>query len=703
MDRDFALSSHRWRKSRVLAPLLISWTSLGLGLAGNAYALGVDGPLIHSALGQALNLVFPVLLKPGEKLSAECVQVDVYAGEARVPPNMLQVALEGESEGSVRAVRVYSPLAVNEPLVHVTLNLGCPNQLNRQYTAFIDPPGSALASGGAAAGSTSRPPQYTPAMRAALAAAGARPEELLAGSARPAATVSSVLQRSDTSSRPALATVAVAQPRSEPKDRTRPLAFRSVSVKATPAGALLAAPGPRLRLDPPGEDEAAESALAHIAAAEVALLRLRQLEETLNRLQADNQRSRNKVQALRSQLDVAAADDGPSLALLGLGALSIGLAAFSAFLWRSRSRERAERDGAWWAGGSVDMGQAHSLDAGAESLPPEQSRHSLSASFPSSREVVAEAIATVPPPAPGWASAAHPDERTITMPPSDAADFASDRASLMAAHVADDGTADRSAAAASTPDDVNSGPLSIQLIDSPTNFVNDTGVFTAPVPLNVTAVGNDHVTVEELIDLEQQVEFFLVLGQSEAAVELLQARINFGGASALPYLKLLEIHQRQGEELYFKEVAASFAKRFDALAPTWGSDLNQGRDLEAYPTVLQRVAARWPDAAASMALMQELLSRGGDSGHGFDLPAYRELLFLYSVARDRSEHEVRSDEIDLFLPLDTQNKSGDGHQLMATMIWQGKEMPGPQHALEVDISLDEPEVEAPSPDVSRPH
>ncbi|WP_428507192.1 hypothetical protein [Roseateles sp.] len=129
-----------------------------------------------------------------------------------------------------------------------------------------------------------------------------------------------------------------------------------------------------------------------------------------------------------------------------------------------------------------------------------------------------------------------------------------------------------------------------------------------------------------------------------------------------------------------------------------GADLNSGRDLETYAAVLKRVQGRWADPAASMALLQELLSKGGDNGRGFDLPAYRELLFLYSVARDRSEHEVRSDEIDLFLPLDSKNQPDDGHQLMATMIWQGKEIPGPQHALEVDISLDdEPVAPALSP------
>ena len=53
--------------------------------------------------------------------------------------------------------------------------------------------------------------------------------------------------------------------------------------------------------------------------------------------------------------------------------------------------------------------------------------------------------------------------------------------------------------------------------------------------------------MEELIDLEQQAEFFVVLGQDEAAMSLLEAYIDGTGKSPLPYLQLLEIHQRRDD------------------------------------------------------------------------------------------------------------------------------------------------------------
>ncbi|MFY8118851.1 MAG: hypothetical protein ACOVLH_13650, partial [Roseateles sp.] len=71
-----------------------------------------------------------------------------------------------------------------------------------------------------------------------------------------------------------------------------------------------------------------------------------------------------------------------------------------------------------------------------------------------------------------------------------------------------------------------------------------------------------------------------------------------------------------------------------------------------------------------------------------DLASCRELLLLYGVARDLSEHEVRSTDIDLFLPLDS-----PASDMMATMVWQtGSAASNSVRAgLEVDIPLGEDE------------
>jgi hypothetical protein len=169
------------------------------------------------------------------------------------------------------------------------------------------------------------------------------------------------------------------------------------------------------------------------------------------------------------------------------------------------------------------------------------------------------------------------------------------------------------------------------------------------------------VTIEELLDLEQQAEFFIVLGQEEAAVDLLVDHLrNTGGGSPLPYLKLLEIYRRRDERDAYERTRTRFNHRFNAYAPEWDADLLAGRTLEDYPGVIPRLQQVWPRPLDAMAELEALLFRKS-RGELFDLPAYREVLFLYSLARDLLDREsADSGNVDLLLPL------ADGGEFSAT-------------------------------------
>jgi hypothetical protein len=160
--------------------------------------------------------------------------------------------------------------------------------------------------------------------------------------------------------------------------------------------------------------------------------------------------------------------------------------------------------------------------------------------------------------------------------------------------------------------------------------------------------------MEELIDLEQQAEFFVVLGQDEAAIALLTAHLrDTGGASPLPFLQLLEIHQRRGDRAAYEEVRRGYRKHFDALAPEWSSDLHFGRSLEDYPQTIARLQALWPTPLHAMQALDGMLFRRNEDDEAFDFPAYRELLFLYAIARELAvQVETDFGTIDLFLPLE---------------------------------------------------
>jgi hypothetical protein len=160
------------------------------------------------------------------------------------------------------------------------------------------------------------------------------------------------------------------------------------------------------------------------------------------------------------------------------------------------------------------------------------------------------------------------------------------------------------------------------------------------------------VSVDELIDLEQQAEFFVVLGEEDAAVDLLMSHLrSTGGTSPLPYLKLLEIFRRRGDREAYERMRKRFSQRFNAVAAEWGADPEQGRDLQNYPAVLVLLQACWARPLDAMAELENLLFRKR-SGELFELPAYRDVLTLYSVARDlyRTVDQPTPD-VDVLLPL----------------------------------------------------
>ena len=160
------------------------------------------------------------------------------------------------------------------------------------------------------------------------------------------------------------------------------------------------------------------------------------------------------------------------------------------------------------------------------------------------------------------------------------------------------------------------------------------------------------VAVEELIDLEQQAEFFRVLGQEQSAIDLLMSHLRESGASSpMPYLKLLDIHRRRGDRDDYERIRSRFNERFSAYAPEWGSDLGAGGSLENYPDVLAELQRLWVAPKQAMARLETLLFRHDDADTTFELPAYLQLLFLFSVARDLADTEIDPNTVDLLLPI----------------------------------------------------
>lgn len=201
--------------------------------------------------------------------------------------------------------------------------------------------------------------------------------------------------------------------------------------------------------------------------------------------------------------------------------------------------------------------------------------------------------------------------------------------------------------------------------------------------------GLRNVSVEELIDLEQQAEFFLVLGQEDSAIEVLESYIgNTSAVSPMPFLKLLEIYRNLGMRADYERTRMNFNLQFNAHAPLWDADPSHGHALKDYPGVLERVQALWPYPDKALEVLERSLMRQDAESYTFDLPAYRELLLLYSVLRDLTEHESQGYvDVGGTRPPAPKPDLDTDSPLMATLPM--KALPDLAPTLSLDLELDD--------------
>lgn len=549
--------------------------ALLLGLPTQAaHALGLGQPQVRSMLGQPLDVSIPLSLADGERLPDSCLRAEVSAGDARVPAGLLQLRVEGEP-GQLR-VRLQSLARIEEPALRITLAVGCPLRLTREFNAFVDPPATAA---------VAAPPPPASPVPAPVPAALAEPTARLVAQA----------------------------PTPKPRPRPKP---------SQPSG-------PRLVLDRPevlvssAPQRSAKPAVEELTPALEA--QISQLEQTVAQLRAELQaRQAGAASAVPPpepasvpasapapvEIPASAAEPAPVpvrlahaspyrdpmtwLLTLGLSLLA-GSAAFYGSRWRD---ERQRRERAYWKA-------LHGAESVAAPPPP---------------------VAPVPGIAPPVIAAAAPlpdeGQHTVTRPQPRPMPW--------------------------VPAEPEPEPPTVVPEPTPSQMMR-----TQPIPIQAVAapVLSDELTVaDELLDLQQQVDFLQLLGQHEAAADLLAARLARGAAGAMPYLMLMELCQQRGEPEVFAELAKQFEPRFHVPGPQWSQSLSRGRSLDTCASVIAHLQVVWSEPVTAMKMLQELLARGGGPGvQGFELPAWRDLLVLYSVARDLFEAGMRGSDVDVML------------------------------------------------------
>ncbi|MCO5977918.1 type IV pilus assembly protein FimV [Ideonella oryzae] len=528
--------------------------------------------------------------------------------------------LLARSEPGQWMAQVTTTSPVEEPVLKLTLSAGCTGKLARQFVLLADPPS-----------------QVADVTASAAPIKGAAPEvSELPKALAPVAPVPRkhhAAVNSSTRARPVEPGVVAPHGKSSSAGRPR-LQLEAVEPPdVAPLAASAAASAPSVAV------AASAAASMAVAAAASQPAAASSAEAALQALRRNSDAMRLANEELHRRLD--AAEQRNTWLLLGLGGVILALGVGGVLLWRRQKALMQSRP--WWSD-DHDLRRVPMVKA---DEPEDEGDEWVHSDPPPSEPAVRTSGFAAPS---EWAGEAPvvPSEETVPLPD----------AGTLATAV--------------------SAPIQFSHTDAPA-----AGAFNPSATMTFGPVDAPReVSVEELLDLEQQADFFIALGQEDAAIEVLMSHLrSTGGQSPLPYTKLLEIYRRQGDRSAYERVRARFNRRFNAYAPDWDLGPMHGRTLEDYPEAVGEIEAAWKAPLDAMAVLEGMLFRRDETRELFDLPAYRDLLVLYAIARDLWQAAGgQQDQVDLLLPMFDTPATGAGPDMDAMHLDLDLDPPAPKPA-----------------------
>lgn len=594
----------------------------------------------HAFIGQTLDVKVQVQWDAGEAVDANCFAAEVLHGDTAQDPSKFSLRLEPQA-GAVSPtglLRIQSQVAIDEPVVTVTVRGGCQSKSIRRYVILADVPTGPAAVVPTLPVSTLGAPSVAQAQQLAAGAAPSRagtqqartdsaPAGAPARSPRPARSVRTAQEG------PVLVTPDALAPPKAPAVLGQPTTDRPVQ---RPAATREAGRGKsRLKLDvldlsidysPVLKASNELQSVPELDPAKRAQAQLwwKQLnaspEDMLREAEQAQQLSRD-IQALRDitasnqkavadlQVQLRRAEEERYANPLVYALIAALVACLGALIWMWRRTPRTQHH---WSEGLAEpqdsqVSELHDQDS---VLVPVAELAELSEHVPPPQRIsevdididLAHATTTVRPSpvvVPSASAAVADAGVAVVAPPSPS----STGSKVLRTH--------DPRAAARPRDFQHSVSSDIRFIDS-----------------------------EEVVDVREQAEFFLSLGQHDKAVEVLTSRIaQCGESSPLVCLDLLKILHMLGRKPDYEFMRAEFHIWFTGRIPEFGHFDETGRGLEEYPHVLERIVALWPDVRALEFIEDCLFNREGEvDGVKFDMCAYRELLLLHAIAK----HIVRT-------------------------------------------------------------
>ena len=547
-------------------------------------------------VGKELDLSVPVQFAPEDDVSAVCFVVDVAYGDTALSRSRITLSSQVGSQPHTQVVRIRSSERVDEAVVSVNLKAVCLAKASRRYVLLSE----VLSETVSDAALIAPPLPSASSVSTAVIGKGVVPPgpPLVASESRVPSPVALT--------KPVPRQVLKPSPKPVSKHVAASKTEHDGAVKALNHAQTAALDDLQRRVDAISKSQASSHTADDLLKFEA---REKALESDLKGLRLLSAKNQQSIQAVSAILDKAESENYGSWVVYGLAALLLACLGFLTFvLIRLRRNGRAALP--WWS---------ESDDASRRETQPLRDAELNELKTPSpalATPVVSEVPpAPAPKPAPASAPTATPSAATGASEP------------VVGAREAEYG-------GESFWPIVQAESLSAAAVALKS---------AAAAPAEPTGAGNlqtghaslKAISTQEMLDVRQQAEFFMALGQHDEAVQLLKDSIQTSAdANPLVYLDLLKIFHTLSRRTEFEQVRADFNQQFTGRIPEYSSFLLEGNGLEGYDDICQQIVVLWP-TEYTIDFIEQCLVRTAedDPEQGIDLQAFKDLLLLYGVLK----------------------------------------------------------------------
>lgn len=188
-----------------------------------------------------------------------------------------------------------------------------------------------------------------------------------------------------------------------------------------------------------------------------------------------------------------------------------------------------------------------------------------------------------------------------------------------------------SATPASSPHDAHAAMQAQEL---------DYGAPVTVMQIEENFVDDGNISVDEIASIVEEAKIFVALGRTEHAIEVLEDYITtHPGASANPWLYLMDIYRSTRNPDAFANVAKRFHQAMNVIAPQWESSgqtmMVVAHSLEEFPHILARLSEIWGKPEAQDFISHLLQDNRGGERQGFSMEVLQEILLLLAILEKR--------------------------------------------------------------------